>query len=97
MPGCKAAPGPAGYCPDHLAGLTPGARVYKVVTQRDEFFQSKFNPEALEQLLNQHARDGWRVVSMTATDVGSFMGTFWGKGGGAGRQELVVLLERVVG
>jgi hypothetical protein len=72
----------------------PGTRVYKVITQRDAFFASKFNPETLEKLLNQHARDGWRVVSMTATDVGSFFGSFWAKGGGATRQELVVLLER---
>jgi hypothetical protein len=72
----------------------PGTRIYKVITQRDEFFASKFNPEGLERLLNQHAREGWRVVSMTATDVGSFLGSFWGKGGGAARQELVVLLER---
>lgn len=71
-----------------------GAKVYKVLTQRDEYFKSKFNPEALEQLLNQHARSGWRVVGMTATDVGSFFGSFWAKGGGATRQELVVLLEK---
>lgn len=79
--------------PDPKAPPT-GTRVYKVITQRDAFFASKFNPEALEQLLNEHAREGWRVVSMTATDVGSFFGSFWGKGGGAARQELVVLLER---
>jgi hypothetical protein len=72
----------------------PGTRVYKVITQRDAYFASKFNPEALEQLLNQHAREGWRVVSVTATDVGSFFGSFWAKGGGSARQELVVLLER---
>jgi len=33
---------------------------------------------------------------MTATDVGSFLGSFWNKGGGAARQELVVLLARIV-
>lgn len=73
-----------------------GTRQYLVVTQRDEFFKSKFNPEALQELLNSHAAQGWRVVSMTATDVGSFLGSFWGKGGGSARQELVVLLERTV-
>jgi Domain of unknown function (DUF4177) len=71
-------------------------KVYKVITQRDEFFRSKFNPEALEQLLNVHAAQGWHVVSVTATDVGSFFGSFWAKGGGSSRQELVVFLEREV-
>jgi hypothetical protein len=71
-----------------------GSCEYKVITQRDEFFKSKFNPEALEELINQYAAEGWRVVSMTATD--SFFDSFWAKGGGAARQELVVLLERKV-
>jgi hypothetical protein len=74
----------------------PGTKQYKVITQRDEFFKSKFNPEALEELINYYASDGWQVVSMTATDVGSFLGSFWSKGGGASRQELIVLLERTV-
>jgi Domain of unknown function (DUF4177) len=71
-----------------------GSCEYTVITQRDEFFKSKFNPEALEELINRYAAEGWRVVSMTATD--SFFDSFWAKGGGAARQELVVLLERKV-
>lgn len=76
--------------------LAPGTRIYRVVTQRDEFFESAFNPVALQELLNELSLDGWRVVSMVATDVGSFFGSFWAKGGGAIRQELVVLLEKIV-
>jgi hypothetical protein len=79
-----------------LANPPSGTKQYKVLTQRDEFFRSKFNPENLQQLINVHAIEGWRVVSMTATDVGSFLGSFWQKGGGASRQELIVLLERTV-
>jgi hypothetical protein len=74
----------------------PGTKEYKVVTQRDEFFKSKFNPESLQELLNVYASEGWRVVGMTATDVGSFWGTLLPKGGGNARQELVVLLERTI-
>ena len=70
-------PAPAGTVPDVPP---PGTRLYKVITQRDEFFRSKFNPEALQELLNRHARVGWRVVGLTATDVGSFFGSFWNKG-----------------
>lgn len=73
----------------------PGTRLYRVVTQRDEFFKSSFNPAALAELLNRESLAGWRVVSMTATDVGSFLGSFWGKGGGSSRQELVILLEKI--
>ncbi len=73
-----------------------GTKQYKVLTQRDEFFKSKFNPEVLQHAINLHAASGWRVVSMVATDVGSFLGSFWQKGGGAARQELIVLLERTV-
>lgn len=71
-------------------------KIYKVITQRDEWFKSKFNPELLQACINEHASRGWRVVSVTATDVGSFFGSFWQKGGGATRQELVVLLEKDV-
>lgn len=74
----------------------PGTRIFKVITQRDRFFASSFNPEVLQDVLNQHGRRGWRVISMTATDVGSFFGSFWGKGGGATRQELVILLEKTM-
>jgi hypothetical protein len=80
--------------PVEAVNSAPGKLQYKVITQRDEFFQSKFNPEALQSLLNQHAAEGWHVVAMTTTDVGSFFGAFWSKGGGASRQELVILLER---
>jgi hypothetical protein len=69
--------------------------MYRVITQRDDYFASAFNPTALQELLNRESLAGWRVVSMTATDVGSFLGSFWGKGGGSSRQELVVLLEKI--
>jgi hypothetical protein len=42
------------------------------------------------------AMSGYRKVNMTATDVGSFLGSFWAKGGGSSRQELLVLMEKTV-
>lgn len=69
----------------------PGAKEYKVLTQRDEWFGGNFSSRALEDAINYLAREGWRVVSMAAADVGSWLGTF--KPGG-GRQEIVILLER---
>lgn len=71
-----------------------GTRVYKVVTQRDEFFGGQFDPVKLAQRLNELALDGWRVVAVATADVSTFFGTFW-SGRGA-RQELVALMEKVV-
>lgn len=82
--------------PAPVPSKAAASREYKVVTQRDDFFAGKFEPAKLEVLINQLAADGWRVVSMTATDVSSFWGSFWAKGGGATRQELVILFEKEV-
>jgi hypothetical protein len=54
---------------------------YKVLTQRDRSFGGKFDPERLEQTLNDLAGQGWVVRSMAA---GAIVGN---------REELVVLLE----
>ena len=58
---------------------------YKVVTQKDKYFSSKFDPEKLETGLNALAREGWRVISMTRVTFDTFM---------SNRDELIVLLER---
>lgn len=71
-----------------------GTRVYKVITQRDEFFAGQFDPEKLNHLINQLAYDGWRVVAITAADVSTFFGSFWA--GRGARQEIIVFLEKTV-
>lgn len=70
--------------------LPPGAKVYKVLTQRDEWFMGKFSPEKLESAVNHYAADGWRVVGIATADVGAW----WGSFAGGMRQEIVVFLER---
>ncbi len=72
----------------------PGTRIYKVVTQRDEFFGGQFDPVKLTQLMNELALDGWRVVAITAANVSSFFGTFWS--GREAREELIAFLEKTV-
>jgi hypothetical protein len=85
---------PGNVAPAPLVEPTkPGTRSYKVITQRDEFFGGKFDPERLERLVNKLAAEGWRVVSVVTADVSTFFGSFW-SGRGA-RQEIVVFLERV--
>jgi len=71
----------------------PGTREYMVLSQRDEWFMGQFSPERLTERLNALARDGWRVIAATTSDVGTWFGSF----AGGARQEMVVLLERVVG
>jgi Domain of unknown function (DUF4177) len=59
---------------------------YKVVTQKDKWFSGKFDPVLLEGLLNDLARDGWRVVSMVSASREGVLT-------GGGKDELIVLLE----
>ena len=67
-----------------------GAITYKVLTQRDDWFKAAFTPARLEEAINAHAAEGWRVVGVATTDVGSMTGSFTGHG----RQEMIVFLEK---
>ncbi|QSE87925.1 DUF4177 domain-containing protein (plasmid) [Rhodococcus pseudokoreensis] len=43
---------------------------YKVVEIRDKLMGgNKMSGETLEEVLNQHAQQGWRLKTITATDV----------------------------
>ncbi len=59
---------------------------YKVLTQKDKWFSGKFNPQTLEDAINAYAEQGWRVIGCATAD---FPAVF-----GAGRQEMVIILER---
>lgn len=58
---------------------------YKVMSQKDKWFSSKFDPEALEKGLNAYAAQGWRVVSIASASIPGITGT---------RDEMVVVFER---
>ena len=60
---------------------------YKVITQKDKWFSGKFDPVVLEKVLNDHAAQGWRVISMTCASREGLML-------GSGKDELLVLLEK---
>jgi hypothetical protein len=62
------------------------ARQYKVLTQKDRFFEGKFELPRLEDALNHYARQGWVVRAMATPHVTGFSG--------GPREEIVVLLER---
>ena len=60
--------------------------VYKVLTQKDKWLSSKFDPKTLETALNSYGQQGWRVRS---GDTASFPGILSSK-----REELITILER---
>jgi hypothetical protein len=59
---------------------------YKVLTQKDKWFSSKFDPERLEDALNAYAEQGWRVICCTAADFPGWISSH--------RQEFIAVLER---
>ena len=62
------------------------ARQYKVLTQKDRWFEGKFDLTRLEDALNHYAREGWVVRAMSTPHVMGFSG--------GPSEEIVVLLER---
>ncbi len=62
-----------------------GTLQYKVLSGKDQAASGKFNPLRLEEVLNEHARQGWAVkTAATVTVVGH----------GGSHDELIVILER---
>jgi len=61
-------------------------RQYKVLTQKDRWFEGKFELARLEEALNHYARQGWVVRAMATPHVTGFSG--------GPREEIVILLER---
>ena len=61
-------------------------RQYKVLTQKDKWFEGKFDLCRLEEALNHYAGQGWAVRAMSTPHVMGFSG--------GPREEIVVLLER---
>lgn len=60
---------------------------YKILTERDNRFSGRFNPDTLETALNSYAAEGWRVIE------GSQAASLWK----SLKAEIVVILERPKG
>lgn len=65
--------------------LDPSKYQYKVITQKDRFFSSKFNPALIERALNEYAQDGWVFKNAVSADFGSL---------GMSRNELIIFMEK---
>ncbi|GAB1691117.1 DUF4177 domain-containing protein [Krasilnikovia sp. M28-CT-15] len=63
---------------------------YKVLELREKMVGGKMSGDELEETLNRHAAEGWRLKAITSADVKGRLGP----GGVAG---LLVTLERVTG
>ena len=68
------------------AALVAAATQYKLLTQKDKWFEGKFDLARLEEALNHYAHQGWVVRSMATPHVMGFSGGM--------KEEIVVLLER---
>lgn len=62
---------------------------YKVLELREKLFGGKMSGDKLEKILNENARQGWRLKAITSADVK-------GRVGPGGVEGLLVTFERVV-
>lgn len=65
--------------------LDPTKPQYKVVSQKDRFFSSKFNPALIERALNEYAQEGWELKGAVTADFSAL---------GMSRNELIMFLEK---
>ncbi len=63
---------------------------YRVVELREGMIGGKMSGDKLEKVLNEHAREGWQLKAVTATEVK-------GRVGPGGVEGLLVTFERAVG
>jgi hypothetical protein len=63
---------------------------YKVVEIREKMIGGKMSGSKLEQLLNENARQGWQLRTITSADVKGRMGP-------GGVEGLLVTFERTLG
>jgi hypothetical protein len=62
---------------------------YKVLELREKLFGGKMSGDKLERILNEHARQGWRLKAITSADVK-------GRVGPGGVEGFLVTFERVI-
>ena len=58
---------------------------YKVMSQKDKWLSSKFDPAKLEEGINAYAEEGWEVVSIATATIPGLPGA---------REEMIVVFER---
>jgi hypothetical protein len=74
---------------DHAHGSAQSVE-YRVDTLRETMFSDKIKHDALGNLLNQRAREGWQLKQVVPANVG-------GRVGPGGTSGLLVIFERKLG
>jgi hypothetical protein len=77
---------PQGVFTDSAAEHHADLKEYKLLTQKDKWFEGKFELGRLEAAINHYSHLGWTVKAMTTAQVAGFSGGI--------KEELIVLLER---
>ena len=77
---------PQGVFTESQADQPTDVKEYKLLTQKDKWFEGKFDLPRLEEAINHYAHRGWKVRAMTTAQVAGFSGGV--------KEELVVLMER---
>lgn len=62
---------------------------YLIISQKDKWFSGRFDAATLTKVLNEHARQGWCVVTMATASRETLVSI-------QDKDELIVLLERDV-
>ena len=70
---------------NHPTTTGQGKKEYKVLTQKDKWYSSKFDPALLEKALNDYADMGYRVVCSSTASIQGITGM---------REEMIIILER---
>ena len=68
-----------------LRGSKNALYEYKVLSQKDKWSTGKFDPETIEEVINDYAEEGWRVLQFVTTTIPGF---------GGAREEMIIILER---
>jgi hypothetical protein len=85
-PDHEAGDGPQGVFTESHGDHATDVKEYKVLTQKDKWFEGKFELLRLEEAINHYAHSGWKVRAMTTAQVAGFSG--------GAKEEIVVLMER---
>jgi hypothetical protein len=62
---------------------------YLIISQKDKWFSGRFDAATLTKVLNDHAKQGWRVITMATASRETLVSI-------QDKDELIVLLERDV-
>lgn len=61
-------------------------KLYKVLSQKDDWWNNKIDPVGLEELLNNYAKQGWTLKAAVTASIPAIFGRT--------RDEMIIILEK---